>query len=101
MREALETAHALPASAWPPPRRGAPVRPEPELERAVNRLKTQRDAVAARLGLDPGVLASRAALLDVARAELAAGRPLPPEDLSAATGLSRWKAALLADGVRS
>ena len=64
----------------------------------MNALKSRRDAVAARLGLDPGVLASRAALVDVARAELVAGRPLPPADLTAATGLSRWKAALLAEG---
>jgi ribonuclease D len=98
LKQALETAQALPPSAWPPSRRGEPVRPEPELERAVTRLKTRRDAVAQRLALDPGVLASRAALVEVARAELAAGRSLPPADLSATTGLSRWKAALLAEG---
>ncbi|HQN08881.1 MAG TPA: hypothetical protein PK569_15070, partial [Thermoanaerobaculia bacterium] len=73
------------------------VRPEPALEKAVNRLKTRRDAVARGLGLDPGVLASRAALVEIARAELAARRPLPPADLVAATGLSRWKADLLAE----
>jgi ribonuclease D len=101
LREALDAAHALPASAWPPPRRGETVRPEPALEKAVNALKARRDAVAARLGIDPGVLASRGTLVDVARAELAARRPLPPDDLVAATGLSRWKADLLSDGVRS
>jgi ribonuclease D len=77
------------------------VRPEPQLEKAVHALKVRRDAAAQRLGIDPGVLASRAALLDVARAELAARRPLPADDLVAATGMSRWKAALLANGVRS
>lgn len=97
---ALEAARALSASAWPPARRGAVVRPEPELERAVNRLKARRDAVAQRLSLDPGVLASRAALVDVARAELAARRPLPAAGLVAATGLSRWKADLLAEAPR-
>ena len=66
----------------------------------MNRLKARRDAVARGLGLDPGVLASRAALVDVARAELAARRPLPPADLVAATGLSRWKADLLAESPR-
>ena len=101
LREALETARALPPTAWPPARRGEIVRPEPELEKAVYALKARRDAVAARLGLDPGVLASRAALVDVARAELAARAPLAPADLVAATGLSRWKAELLAAGVRS
>lgn len=100
LREALETARALPPTAWPPARRGEIVRTEPELEKAVYALKARRDAVAARLGLDPGVLASRAALVDVARAELAARAPLAPADLVAATGISRWKAELLS-GVRS
>ena len=97
VREALEAAAAVPPSGWPPPRRGEVVRPEPALEKAVNRLKARRDAVARQLGIDPGVLASRAALVDVARAELAARRPLLPADLVAATGLSRWKADLLAE----
>ena len=101
LRAAIQAAEALPPSAWPAPRRGEPVRPEPALEKAVHALKARRDATAQRLGIDPGVLASRAALVDVARAELAARRPLPPADLVAATGLSRWKADLLADGVRS
>ncbi len=97
LREALDVAQALAPTAWPAPRRGEPVRPEPALEKAVNALKARRDAVAARLGLDPGVLASRATLVEVARAELAARRPLPAADLVAATGLSRWKADLLAE----
>ena len=101
VREALDRAAALPPSAWPPPRRGEIVRPEPALEKAVNALRTRRDGVALHLGLDPGVLASRAALVEIARAELTAGRRLPAADLTAATGLSRWKAALLADGVPS
>ena len=100
LREALETARALPPTAWPPARRGEIVRTEPELEKAVYALKARRDAVATRLGLDPGVLASRASLVDVARAELAARAPLAPTDLVAATGISRWKAELLS-GVRS
>lgn len=97
LREALAAAAAVPPAAWPPPRRGEVVRPEPELERAVTRLKTRRDAVARGLGLDPGVLASRTALVEVARAELAARRPLSAPDLVAATGISRWKADLLAE----
>ena len=96
LREALRAAESLPPSAWPAARRGEPVRPEPALEKAVNALKARRDATAQRLGIDPGVLASRATLVDVARAELAARRPLSPADLVAATGISRWKAELLA-----
>ncbi len=99
LREALDAARLLPATSWPPARRGEIVRPEPELEKAVYGLKARRDAVAARLGLDPGVLASRAALVDIARVELSARVPLAPADLTASTGLSRWKAELLA-GVR-
>lgn len=96
LREALEKARALPSSAWPPARRGAIVRPEPELEKAVHALKARRDATARALAIDPGVLASRAVLVDAARASLAAGRRLSAEDLVAATGMSRWRAALLA-----
>ncbi len=69
---------------------------EPELEKAVNALKARRDATAKSLAIDPGVLASRATLVDAARANLAAGRALPAEELVAATGMSRWRAALLA-----
>lgn len=101
LKAALSAAESLPAGSWPPPRRGEVVRPEPELDKAVNALKARRDATAKSLGLEPGVLASRAALVDVARADVAAGHPLPAADLVAATGLSRWKAALLRDGVRS
>lgn len=96
VREALEIARALPSSSWPPARRGAVVRPEPELEKAVTALKARRDATAKSLGIDPGVLASRAVLVDAARANLAAGRPLPADELVNATGMSRWRAALLA-----
>lgn len=97
LKEALEVARALPATSWPAARRGEAVRPEPELEKAVYGLKGYRDSVAARLGLDPGVLASRAALVDIARAELAARARLAPADLAAATGISRWKAELLGE----
>ncbi len=97
LKEALEVARALPATSWPAARRGEAVRPEPELEKAVYGLKGHRDSVAARLGLDPGVLASRAALVDIARAELAARARLAPAELAAATGISRWKAELLGE----
>ncbi|HQR47318.1 MAG TPA: hypothetical protein PK598_15055, partial [Thermoanaerobaculia bacterium] len=70
---------------------------DPALERAVERMKAARDATAGALGLDPGVLASRAVLTAAARA-LLAGRPSGPEELAAAAGISRWRAALLAEG---
>lgn len=102
LQAALDAARALPAASWPAARRGEALRPEPELEKAVYGLRGLRDSVAARLGLDPGVLASRAALVDIARAELAARTRLAPADLAATTGISRWKAELLGEpGVRS
>ncbi len=53
-----------------------------------------RDRKAAALGLDPGVLASRAVLTATAHV-LLADRPSSPERLAAAAGISRWRAELL------
>jgi len=57
-------------------------------------MKKQRDRTARALGLDPGVLASRAVLTAAARA-LLLERPSSPERLAAAAGISRWRAGLL------
>ncbi len=95
LREAIETARALPQSDWPLPRRAEPYRSEPALERAVEELKKTRDARAKTLGLDPGVLASRALLVAAARARLDAGRALDGAALARETGMSRWRAEIL------
>ncbi len=92
---AVERARKLPPSAWPGRKTGEKAVPDPALESAVTRLKEKRDRLARRLGLDPGVVASRAALADVARAQLSAGRSLDADALVAATGISRWRAELL------
>jgi ribonuclease D len=96
LREALDAARALPQSDWPAPRRAEPYRADPALERAVEELKKTRDVRAKTLGLDPGVLASRALLTAAARARLEAGRGLDAAALAGVTGMSRWRAEILA-----
>jgi len=61
----------------------------------VETLKRSRDQKAQALGLDPGVLASRALLVAAARARRANGR-LTADLLVEEGGLSRWRAELLA-----
>ena len=95
LRDALEAAAALPAEAWPKPRRGERTDADPALEREVDALKKARDAKAVALGLDPAVLASRAALTAAARVKRAHGR-ITAELLASEGGLSRWRAELLA-----
>lgn len=95
LREALEGAAALPPSEWPRVRRGERVESDPALERDVEALKKSRDAKATALGLDPGVLASRAVLTTAAKTRRANGR-LTADLLVTEGGLSRWRAELLA-----
>ncbi len=95
LRDALESAAALPAEEWPKPRRGERADADPALEREVDALKKARDAKAVALGLDPAVLASRAALAAAARVKRAHGR-ITAELLVSEGGLSRWRAELLA-----
>jgi ribonuclease D len=93
--EALVRAAALAPADWPKARRGERSEADPALEREVETLKKSRDAKAASLGLDPGVLASRAVLTAAARARRANGR-LTADLLVAEGGMSRWRAELLA-----
>jgi ribonuclease D len=95
LKAALEAAAAIEAADWPKPRRGERAETDPALEREVDALKKKRDAKAVALGLDPGVLGSRAALAAAARVKRAHGR-ITPELLSSEAGLSRWRAELLA-----
>jgi ribonuclease D len=69
---------------------------DPDLDDRVARLKVVRDATAARLDLDPGVLCSRERLEAVARR-------MPPTaaDLSAMPELRHWQAAELGPGFLS
>ena len=95
LKEALESAAALAPSEWPPARRGERTETDPALEREVETLKKSRDAKATALGLDPGVLASRAVLTTAAKTRRANGR-LTADLLVTEGGLSRWRAELLA-----
>jgi ribonuclease D len=95
VREALARAASLAPAEWPKARRGERIEVDPALEREVETLKKTRDAKALALGLDPGVLASRAVLTAAARARRANGR-LTADLLVEQGGLSRWRAELLA-----
>lgn len=93
--EALARAATLAPAEWPKARRGERIEVDPALEREVETLKKSRDAKAATLGLDPGILASRAVLTAAARARRANGR-LTADLLVEEGGLSRWRAELIA-----
>lgn len=95
LKTALDAAGALEPGDWPKPRRGERAETDPALEREVDALKKTRDARAVALGLDPGVLGSRAALTAAARVKRAHGR-MTPDLLAEEAGLSRWRAELLA-----
>jgi ribonuclease D len=95
LNDALAKARALPPEQWPGPRRNERTESEPALEREVEKLKKKRDERAKQLALEPGIVASRAALTAAARLARAKGR-LTVEDLVAEAGLSRWRAELLA-----
>jgi ribonuclease D len=95
LREALARAAALAPAEWPKPRRGERVEPNAALDREVENLKKSRDAKAASLGLDPGVLASKAILTAAAKTRCEKGR-LTADLLVTEGGLSRWRAELLA-----
>jgi ribonuclease D len=95
LRAALDAAAALAPADWPKARRGERTDADPALEREVETLKKARDARAQALGLDPGVLASRASLMAAARVKRAHGA-LTPGLLVDEAGLSRWRAELLA-----
>lgn len=95
LNEALARAAALAPAEWPKARRGERIEVDPALEREVETLKKSRDAKAATLGLDPGILASRAVLTAAARARRANGR-LTADLLVEEGGLSRWRAELIA-----
>lgn len=95
LKAALEAAAALEPADWPKPRRGERAEADPALERDVDALRKMRDAKAVALGLDPGVLGSRAALTAAARVRRAHGR-VTPQLLADEAGLSRWRAEILA-----
>lgn len=95
LKEALEKTRALAEEEWPGPRRGERVESDPALEREIDKLKKKRDVRAKELALDPGIVASRAALTAAARVSRTNGH-ITSDNLVAEGGLSRWRAELLA-----
>lgn len=93
--KAFADTRALLPAEWPEARRGERIETDAALEREIEKLKKKRDARSLELGLDPSVLASRAALAAVARAFLKNGGPLDVERLTAEAGISRWRAEQL------
>jgi ribonuclease D len=65
---------------------------DPHFDTRVSALRTARDAVAAKLDLEPGVLCSRERLEAVARRV-----PASPDDLSAIPELRRWQVEVFGD----
>jgi ribonuclease D len=66
---------------------------DPQFDARVNALKTVRDDVSQKLGMDPGVLASRERLEAVARR-----KPTSREELSEISELRKWQVELMGDG---
>lgn len=90
MLDAVERGLAVPESALPRFPRAPRWDRDPDFDERTNRLRTVRDAVAAELDLDPGVLCARDRLEAVARRN-----PRTPEELLEVTELRRWQAEVL------
>jgi ribonuclease D len=82
----------VPESALPRFERGLRYRPDPAFDGRLERLKTTRAALAARLDLQPGVLAPNWMLEAIARAV-----PANREGLSRIEGVRRWQVEHLGD----
>jgi ribonuclease D len=65
---------------------------DPDFDARVSALKTARDAIAARMDLDPGVLCSRDRMEAVARKN-----PATREELESVVELRRWQARVLGE----
>jgi ribonuclease D len=83
---AIERGLSVPLSDIPRLDRGPRVRPEPELVERLERLKTARNAAAARLELAPGLLCPNGTLERIARAD-----PRTEADLATIVELRKWQ----------
>jgi len=90
--DAVRRGLAVPDAELPRFPRSARWDKDPEFDDKVGRLKAVRDAAAARLDLDPGVLGSRERLEAVARLV-----PRSVDDLAAIPELRRWQIAELGE----
>jgi len=101
--QAVQRGSEIPDSALPRFPRAPRWDRDPDFDERVTRLKLARDAAAARLDLDPGLLCSRERLEAIARR-----KPRTASELSEVPGLRQWQiaelgpafvAALAQDGV--
>jgi ribonuclease D len=89
---AIERGLAVPDKELPRFPRGERRTPDPAFESRVERLKAARNAAAARLGLDPGVLCPKGTFEAVAR-----GKVKSTADLAAVPDMRQWQIAVLGD----
>jgi ribonuclease D len=89
---AIERGLAVPDKELPRFPRGERRTPDPAFEARVDRLKAARNAAAARLSLDPGVLCPKGTLEAVARAKVKS-----TADLAAVPDMRQWQIAVLGD----
>lgn len=90
MLDAVQRGLAVPESALPRFPKAPRWDRDPEFDARVNALKTVRDAAAARLDLDPGVLASRDRMEAVARKN-----PGSVDELESVSELRNWQRSVL------
>ncbi len=88
---ALERARAIPDADLPQRLRPTRRAPDPAYEERLERLKSVRNAEAARIGLAPGVLAPNGILEGIARLEPGT------TDLSGIEGMRRWQRELVGE----
>jgi ribonuclease D len=89
---AIERGLALPEKELPRLPRAERRAPDPAFDRRVEKLKTARNASAAQLALDPGVLCPKGTLEAVARAQ-----PKTRDDLLALSDVRKWQVEVLGE----
>ncbi len=90
--DAVARGVAVPEDSLPRYPRAARWDKDAEFDERVNRLRGVRETAAAKLDLDPGVLASRERLESIARA-----KPASLAELAAVPGIKKWQAGVLGD----
>ena len=92
--DAVARGLAVPDADLPKYPRGPRWDRDPDFDTRVSAIKTARDAIAAKLDMDTGVLLSRDRMEAIARA-----KPVSTEDVAAIAELRRWQVELFAQAV--
>ncbi|MCP4638937.1 MAG: ribonuclease D [bacterium] len=91
LKQAARRAHDTPKSEWPERRKARPVaKGEPDCRAEVTALREQCSLLAAELGIEPSVLAPKAAVVGVARAQATT-----QDDIIVAGPFLPWQARLI------